>query len=182
MTDTGYKYPSLTAHFSDVALPNRDNLIGAPDETYAGATDVSSSAVAYLLYNSQIISSNKLFSLPLTTPGDVIHGDSTDLWAATLSPTIINDSSFGIYFSMSYGVQYSVSIVYTYNFNVPSDATINGIEVVFRGYYTSFKARATSYYDSIGVKVYYTEGGSSGATHEGEATLSSLSYLRTKKA
>ena len=99
----------------------------------------------------------------------------------TLSPTIINDSSFGIYFSMSYGVQYSVSIVYTYNFNVPSDATINGIEVVFRGYYTSFKARATSYYDSIGVKVYYTEG-----AHPAQPTkakqLSSLSYLRTKKA
>ena len=152
MADTGFRYAG-TVGASGWTNPN--NIGGTPDAVYATASGLWTTIDAPCLrYSGSLLGSAKsAVSMP-TSVADVTLGGSTDLWGAELTSSIVNSSTFG--FLCSPGAEITVT---NYGFSVPSGATINGVEVVFRGYRNTLRI-VTRYVDSIGIKIYYTEGGS----------------------
>jgi len=97
-------------------------------------------------------------TLNLNTDGIFTLGDEDDVWGATLTRDIVNNTNFGIQLKINtwwyyriwnpateeYDYYYHESLsgeddfrkIYNYKFNIPPQATILGVKVDFEGHYT----------------------------------------------
>ena len=78
-------------------------------ERKASAESVIRDNHVYLIYSNNLLGDNKV-SAPaywLTTEGDVTFGSPSDQWGATLTPSIVNDSSFGVLIDAQYYSAYA---------------------------------------------------------------------------
>lgn len=87
------------------------------------------------------------------TEFDDTHGSSSDVWGATLTPTIVSDSGFGC--TIEY-VSEGPLILTNFGFSIPASATIDGVEVR-----TIFLE--PNKIDFVSINVYYTEASSESA-------------------
>jgi len=161
MADTGINYAgSLT--YNDFNNPN--NALGSPDSYYATSFLGSFNEWIYiqLVVGGTVTGDNNNLDalLPLSTPAAITFGSSTDKWGLSLSPADINASDFGIYVELKNASWFPYLKLTNYSFSVPSGATIDGIEAIMTGYYTSSRGNIYHYIDSVGIKVYYTAGSS----------------------
>ena len=98
-------------------------------------------------------------AIPYTWP--VTKGGSSNLWGNTLTPAIVNNYDFGIEFEIgkaSDGTSASYIIRATdFGFNIPTDATIDGVELLIDGNHYSGGGGTTGIdLDSLQLRVYYT--------------------------
>lgn len=89
-----------------------------------------------------------------------VRGGPTDKWGYAVTPQIINSSTFGIRVRSNV-TEYSEAIITNFGFSIPTTATINGIEIYLRQYYTRKPDGQggytyTSYQGYFQLKVYYT--------------------------
>jgi hypothetical protein len=124
-----------------------------------------------LVKAGSIVGNNKASGSLSTSDTDTYttFGGSSDLWGITLTPSDVNASNFGVVigFTGSGGDEnYTTEYLKVTNFgnSVPSESTINGIEVRFDAYVKEEQIgplgrRATAEVDHIQIKVYYTESG-----------------------
>lgn len=80
----------------DLNIPAGATITGVEVTHKHGGCNLGSYTIdsLYLAYNGNIISSAKRDSASAFTTN--ISGNSSDLWSASLTPTIVNDNSFGI--------------------------------------------------------------------------------------
>jgi len=99
-------------------------------------------------------------------------GGSSDLWSLSLSPSDINSSDFGVAIGF-YGSGFSTENYTTsdleatnFSFSIPSEATINGIEVFVEAKEDDAEASdglpplpgtTSAFIDYVKIKVYYTD-------------------------
>ena len=96
--------------------------------------------------------------------GTNVYGSTSDLWGDTWTPDDINDPQFGVAFAgatftspSTYGPTTAHLIAQGYNFNLPSTAVINGIQVRINGTNTSSGGgTARLDIDTIEVQITYT--------------------------
>ena len=161
--DSGFRYAGTIAERTDggysTAWTNPNNMTGASDTTYATVATAS----AYIDIGKILIEGSPDGdpvwggqTLASDNPADRTSGGSTSLFSLTLAYTDINHTGFGVQFAFSGAKIVSAT---NYGFSIPSGATIDGIELVLRGYVVSTRFGSTAYVDNVGIKVYYTEGG-----------------------
>jgi uncharacterized protein YbcV (DUF1398 family) len=132
-TNFGFNIPSnatITGVFVDI-----QRLAGMPNA-------IKDSAV-YLMENNVNISINKADSITWPTVDTYTsYGDSIDLWGAVLTPAIVNNTAFGLFFKpfnsdttglfIAADVDYiSMSVYYTIPTNIASFNDNNSIVVVY---------------------------------------------------
>lgn len=151
-----WKSPGTAAELSagsDFSISNYSNLTTYSDASYASFNIGNSSGAltnANLRKYSIYYDSNVLGDLqtPLTAisydadfnPYNVLsYGSSSTKWGATLTPTIINSATFGLWLQfLSQDADgyttYSEPILYSnFSFEIPSDDLINGIQWELEG-------------------------------------------------
>lgn len=162
MADTGLKYATTVTQAGFVSWTNPNNAL-AKDSNYATNSE------AYQYYTVKLVISGSpagdnlaTGTLPLDNPADVTFGGSTNLWGNSLTPSIVNASDFGITITLYYLAE-DVDLTFTgFGFNLPSDATINGVVATVTAYYVPGRFAGTGYVDSMALTIYYTE--SAGST------------------
>jgi hypothetical protein len=110
-----------------------------------------------------------LSSLSLTDTYMCSIGGQSELWGLSLTPSDINNSGFGIALTLKAGVLTDWTYASTlktsnYGFNVPTNATITGVQIELKGKYTTNRGDITVYLNCARVTVYYTEGGGTSGT------------------
>jgi len=162
MSDTGFLYPgTVTSGFTN------PQYLSADDNQYAVYTPASFNTgyprltTVKLRYDGSDIGDNKGTSTQLgTTETLYSFGGASDLWNATLTPSIINSSTFGVHCDVySSSGSYVQAVVTNFGFSVPSGATINGVVCECGAYYVSSRVTKAVYVDYIRLKVYYTQNG-----------------------
>lgn len=98
-------------------------------------------------------------SIPYTWP--VVKGGASDKWGNTLTPAIVNNYDFGIEFEVGNatgGASVSWKIRATdFGFAIPSDATIDGVELSIDGSAFAGGGGTTGIgLDSLQLRIYYT--------------------------
>lgn len=90
---------------------------------------------------------------------NVSFGGATDLWGLTLAPSDINASDFGVAISAKgHGPTISHYLKATnFGFNIPSDATVQGIVVTSLQAYSGGNGQVANI-DYVSITVYYTGG------------------------
>jgi hypothetical protein len=90
----------------------------------------------------------------------ITYGGDSDLWGETWSASDINDSDFGVGFSVKGSSDVSHYLKATnFGFSIPEGATIDGIKVeIEQSYWTGPLHSAGGNVDHIRITVYYTEG------------------------
>jgi hypothetical protein len=173
MSDTGWVSPGTVVSdgtIGDVAWSNPSNA-KASDNSYStvdpGGPDMFEDfAVKIVKSDGSIGSTNKGGSNLIPSSDTYItYGGSSDLWSETWSASDINDSDFGVVYSVSGGEGYYSEYLKATNFDfsIPTGSTIDGIEArVEHSYYYSGMPPPIERYckvDHIQIKVYYTETG-----------------------
>ncbi|KKP32805.1 MAG: hypothetical protein A2312_04460 [Candidatus Staskawiczbacteria bacterium RIFOXYB2_FULL_32_9] len=111
-------------------------------------------------------------SLAYTPPSAGYYGGDSDLWGETWTASDINDSDFGIAIAV-YGGGHPTDNYITYyikaanfGFNIPTEATINGIKVEVKKKYLEACGSGLSCagIDYISITVYYTEASNTAPT------------------
>lgn len=104
--DTGIQSYMMSARIFGATIPTAGTITGVQVEVgkyYAVAA--ARDAVVQLINGIGTALGNNLGSLttdwPTTAPGTVVYGGSTNLWNATLTPTIVNSDAFGVQFAGS---------------------------------------------------------------------------------
>lgn len=150
--------------------------ITASDNAWATASAGSNASPtrSILFYNGDAYGDDQLvaFGNPITTGASdatATLGGATELWGASLTPAIVNDSTFGYAMTCVLNPG-SVTTHYlaatNYGFSISDGAAIDGIEVAVEG----FISTATCRVDSISITVYYTEAA---------AAVAATGYIRT---
>jgi len=106
------------------------------------------------LFNESVISDGKTETPLIASEDTALLGTGTDLWGATLTPAIINGSTFGINITVydTGNTTESVPLILTgFGFAIPSEATIQGVVVGVEYYQDG----TNIYIDSVSVKVHY---------------------------
>lgn len=162
MSDTGVKYPgTIAGGFSNSAN------VAADDNNYATVAPASFDTGypqhkdALLYYNSGTIGSDLGDNSQLpTSETQKEFGGALNVWGATLTSEIINDSSFGVTLAYASTASAFYGITCTnFGFAIPTGATINGVLCQVSDYYVSSRVAKTIYLDYVRLIVYYTEGG-----------------------
>lgn len=132
---------------------------------YVGYSAIGMYYGSLKLYNGAFIGTDLVTGTPSSFPsgtGDTFGGAS-NLWGATLTPAIVNGVNFGVGLSFyasdkGGGSQYSNYIILTnFGFNIPSDATINGVEIFSKAQNNSAGGGVTRLdLDYVQMRVYYT--------------------------
>jgi len=170
MSDTGWVSPGTVVNDSSVGNIAWNNPTYAMSEDgndsqaylYSGNADVKEMYIR-IVKGGSIGSTEKSTNAILTTsyPGIyVAYGGSTDLWGETWAASDINSSTFGVVYSCFVELtNYSQYLKATnFSFNIPTGATINGIEAqIKQRNFNSFGVGGSV--DHIQIKVYYTESG-----------------------
>lgn len=103
---------------------------------------------------------NKSLGTTFTT-GVRTYGGAADAWSLALTPTDINDTTFGVGISfVGNGGISKYLLVTDFDFAIPAGATINGIEVAL----DVINAAGNPSVDYVSMKVYYTEAVAPAAT------------------
>jgi len=189
MADTGWKSPSTVVSddtVGTVAWSNPDNA-KTSNNSYAVASEIGElenpydKVVKLVDETGTVVGSNYAETdvgdiWSTSADGTVTYGGNTDLWGSTWSATDLNDSDFGLVLqaTASFGDSEYLKVT-NFGFSIPSDSTINGIEVKIekRG---EIGMTLDAKVDNIQIKVYYTE--SSGTEADSERGL----YLSGKVA
>lgn len=176
MSDTGWVSPS-TVVSDDLpggeAWSNPSNATSS-DNSYAVVTfdiDQPSDGVVYIVKDGVLVEGEELYLESLVPSTDTYKtvGDSDELWGETWSASDINDSGFGTAYAADTTLQFSEFLKATnFGFDIPTGATIDGIEVRVERKYTqeggsddppSPPTHVLVNVDHIQIKVYYTESG-----------------------
>ncbi len=97
-----------------------------------------------------------------TTEAYISYGNATELWGESWTPANINSSNFGVVFNCSVtGGEANWLSHYlkatNFNFSIPVDATIDGIQVDIEQKKTTVSGRTRANVDHIRITVTYTE-------------------------
>lgn len=168
MSDTGVKYPSAAADLGGSYAWTNVNNVKADDAAYASRAYTNTPYITSV----QLVSSGSVIGTA-TYPSPSLYsslrvmsaGGSSDIWGATLTPAVVNSSTFGadVICRIANSPLYANTIRVTdFGFSVPSGATIDGVLMEIEGYYASSRVGGTVYLDFVRITVYYTEGGGGG--------------------
>lgn len=171
MSDTGWVSPGTVVSddtIGSVAWSNPSNATSSND-SYAtvdpgGADQFQDYQVKIVKSDGSIGSTNKGGSniIPLSDTY-ITYGGSEDLWSEAWSVSDINDSDFGVVYSVAGGDNYYSEYLKatSFGFEIPTGSTIDGIEVrVEHSYYSSMNPPSRyCKVDHVQIKVCYTEGG-----------------------
>ena len=157
MADTGLKYATTVTQAGSPSWTNPNNAL-AKDSNYATNSEAYQYNTVKLVISDSPAGDNLATGAPpLNNPADVTFGGSTNLWGNSLTPSIVNASDFGITIGLSWFSE-TVSLTFTgFGFNLPSDATINGVVATVTAYYVASRIGGTGYVDSVALTIYYTE-------------------------
>lgn len=167
MSDTGVKYPNSAVDQGGSYAWTNVNNVKADDAAYATRAYTSGGDLAslQLVSSGSVVGSSKVASGLGFSLHTISVGDSSDVWGATLTPAIVNSSTFGVdaICKVASTPLYANTIRVTdFGFSVPSGATIDGVVVSVEGYTASSRVGGTIYLDFVQITVYYTEGGGGG--------------------
>ena len=156
---------SVAGSYANWVNPNNakssDNAYVTTSNNFSPIVDVKVSLInsdgSYGSENKQLVA-----AWPIAANTYYEYGGTTDLWSETITPNNINDVDFGVVFQAG---QSSTQInAYTdeikatnFGFNIPLDATINGVLVEIERNYVDVGRTKTPQIDHIRVTVYYTE-------------------------
>jgi hypothetical protein len=168
MADTGWKSPGTATNDNAVGTEswaNPDN-IKSSDNSYAILEPESSGTpidkvVKLVDSDGDVVGDNNADEDEWTSSEiEVTYGGSSDKWGETWSVSDINDSNFGVVLQITESLYPSYSSNYlkatNFGFEIPSGATIDGIEVVIERNYISIMF-LDAHVNHIKMKVYYTE-------------------------
>ena len=169
MTSTGIKYPSGYNTWGDgyFSWINPNNITDL-DLSYSSSahprvqdvwrvvqlTTTGSSPVGDNLTDETVLDSG--------VPYEKIFGGESSLWGLSLSPSIINSSSFGCAFVFSNSEAWADWLAgNNYGFSIPENSIIQGVKAGITYYMANSRVATNIYIDTIGLEVFYTEGESS---------------------
>lgn len=121
--------------------------VKADDSSYASGMTMSEND-DFILRNASLVIDNEIDTANNEAADEVLgfgfsqlYGGASDLWGATLTPEIINSPNFG--FAIAVGRKEDFTLIKTdrsyyikatgFGFNIPADATIDGIAVRIKG-------------------------------------------------
>jgi pantothenate kinase type III len=163
MADTGAKAPATVA--DQGANWTNANNVKVEDGTYA---TVAHNAVLTAYYNTVILVDNgtqigsDLANSTVLSNGTLAFtsfGSSSSSWDASLTPAILNTSTFGVDLAARFFTNVKSTLRCTnFGFNIPSGSTIDGLLCRIKAYYSQGRTATTAYFDFVELTVYYTEG------------------------
>jgi hypothetical protein len=172
MADTGITYPNTATDLADNANAwTNINNVKANDSNYATGAGVVAQSPTYntvTLCNDNSVIGNNLANSDAIIGTETIrsYGGSDNVWGASLTPTIVNSSTFGVRARIKRGnLNYFNTIEVTgFGFAIDSDQTINGVLAEISAYSTTgARVAGVDYVNYIRITVYYSAGASNDA-------------------
>lgn len=139
------------------------NVVASDDIRAAMSSFVDAAVITIsevqLLNDSGLPFGNRKGGIALTTVDTInLFGDSSDTWGTTLTPAIVNSNTFGLRLQgmLDSVVTYDL-VTRAYEFAIPTESQIQGIQVLVEGRYNVFFVTFKFIeIDHIQITVYYS--------------------------